>query len=345
VGTSEETSWEGIDHYLAYAEVPEINFIMDNGFPVVFSEKGIFNISIQQSRSPIIRFDRSPFILLSVEGGIVSNQVPALSTAEIGLLSDEPDEVVQILEDAISRFQEQNENCRLEYYKESENIRVLAKGYAAHGSAPELGHNSLWDIIRFLVEELQVSGGSDIYLLEFLNRYTCSEWIGQNLGINFDNPQMGPLTVNLGTLKQLDKKIEAVLNIRYPVGREQNDIVKLIKQKIREYNTQSGAGLTADAGEGMEPIFTSPDSPYIQTLLKAFEDTTGRNDNPISCAGTTYAKVIPNAVGFGPSLPDSPDRAHTDNEYISINELTTMGEIYLTALVLLAMETSNSIYK
>jgi succinyl-diaminopimelate desuccinylase len=149
---------------------------------------------------------------------------------------------------------------------------------------------------------------------------------------------MGPLTVNLGTLKQQNSKSVAVLNIRYPIGRDQNDIVKLIQQKILEFNNQTGAELTVEVREGLAPIYTPPDSPFIQTLLKAYKDTTGRNDTPISCAGTTYAKVIPNAVGFGPSLPGAPDRAHTDNEYISIEELTTMGEICITALFLLAMD-------
>lgn len=52
-------------------------------------------------------------------------------------------------------------------------------------------------------------------------------------------------------------------------------------------------------------------------------------------SGGTYARVMPNTVGFGPSFPGSQHGigvAHAPNEYIDIDELYSIIEIYAKAI-------------
>jgi len=144
--------------------------------------------------------------------------------------------------------------------------------------------------------------------------------------------------MNLGTLKQNGHQLDSVLNIRFPMGQTVEKIETMVREKLESFNKISGAQLAVSNHQGMAPIYTSPETDLVKTLVKSYKEVTGKDDEPMSCPGTTYAKVLPNAVGFGPGIPGTPDRGHTDNEYISLEELKVISGIYLTALLHLAYE-------
>ena len=58
-----------------------------------------------------------------------------------------------------------------------------------------------------------------------------------------------------------------------------------------------------------------PKGAWLSTLLNIFGDTTGLEAKPVPTAGSTTAKLMPNAINFGPAMPGKKYTAHNANEY------------------------------
>src|SRR5690606_22766935 len=48
IGTDEESNWRCVDHYFKEEEMPDIGFVPDADFPIIFAEKGISDLDIVQ---------------------------------------------------------------------------------------------------------------------------------------------------------------------------------------------------------------------------------------------------------------------------------------------------------
>ena len=71
--------------------------------------------------------------------------------------------------------------------------------------------------------------------------------------------------------------------------------------------------------------------------MKVYKEQTGDLDSePITIGGGTYARAMDNAVAFGPVFPGQVELAHQKDEYISIDNLIKLTEIYAHALYELA---------
>ena len=63
------------------------------------------------------------------------------------------------------------------------------------------------------------------------------------------------------------------------------------------------------------------------------DSVTGDKDTkPLAIGGATYARAIPNAVGFGPVFPYEAELAHEPNEFASIDSLIKAQQIYYRTL-------------
>jgi len=82
------------------------------------------------------------------------------------------------------------------------------------------------------------------------------------------------------------------------------------------------------------PHHTPAESPFVQTLLKVYEDYSGLKGECKAIGGGTYAHGIPGAVAFGCSFPGDPSsNIHSSNERASIDRLMLSAKIF-TAIIL-----------
>jgi len=73
--------------------------------------------------------------------------------------------------------------------------------------------------------------------------------------------------------------------------------------------------------------------------MKVYQEHTGdKESKPITIGGGTYARATKNAVAFGPMFPGQPDVAHQKDEYISIEHLVDLADIYSKAIYQLASQ-------
>ena len=84
--------------------------------------------------------------------------------------------------------------------------------------------------------------------------------------------------------------------------------------------------------ENQEPIRVNDDQPWIRRMQQVTEKY-GMDPKCLFAAGCSYAKSMPNLVGWGPVFPWDPDCAHMENEQQSLDSFLRSLEIYTEYLI------------
>src|SRR5699024_11881884 len=88
-----------------------------------------------------------------------------------------------------------------------------------------------------------------------------------------------------------------------------------------------------------EPHYVPADSPFIQTLLSAYEKYTGQKGKPLAIGGGIYTHHLKNGVAFGCKFSGSEDNhMHGNDEFVTIDELVLSAQIFAQVIVDLCAE-------
>lgn len=213
-------------------------------------------------------------------------------------------------------IEEKSKELKIDYQLEDENILLYAKGFSSHGSHPEKGDNALYKLFDALGTTYPI----------FLELYTAfSDNHGTNINLDLFDEKSGKLTLNLGTCHIKDKNIVCELDIRFPISYNKNDITSLLSKNL---------SCKVEQGNYHDPLYVDENHPLVQTLLRAYDEVMGNKtpSKPISIGGGTYARALPLGVAFGPLFPNMVSTMHEKDEFISIDHLKTLTEIYYRAL-------------
>lgn len=197
-----------------------------------------------------------------------------------------------------------------------DGINYEASGKAAHASRPELGINAL----RELAKKLKASGVEH----PFVDMVLISDTKGFN--IDFEDEPSGKLTINPSIVSVEKDKIELKCDIRMPVTYKPEQVVKAIADSVKPF------GFTAESDFFLAPLYVRKDSLLVNTLQEIYKDATGRDDEPISVGGGTYARTFDNAVAFGPLLPGEENTNHKTNECWDFNNMLLTYQIIANAI-------------
>jgi acetylornithine deacetylase/succinyl-diaminopimelate desuccinylase-like protein len=116
------------------------------------------------------------------------------------------------------------------------------------------------------------------------------------------------------------------VDIRHPASITKEEVLERLEKSIPEINEINIINYH-------DPLYVNPNSPFVQTLLKAYQKVTGDTQSqPKAIGGATYARVLKNGVAFGPTMPGAESLAHQPNERVSIKDFNTMIDIYYEAL-------------
>ena len=80
------------------------------------------------------------------------------------------------------------------------------------------------------------------------------------------------------------------------------------------------------------PLYQDKNGALVQTLLSVYTECTGEEAQPVAIGGGTYARALENGVAFGPEMKDDEPVVHQADEYISIDRVKMLLEIYEKAL-------------
>jgi len=321
LGTNEETGWGCMHHYFANETPPSMAFTPDADFPVIHGEKGIIVFDLKYK---IDSLEDESFSLLSLKGGNAANMVPDYAEAVIKV--DSIDKSI----DALRRYANEK-GYQADIKEDNGNLKVSVNGKSAHGSTPEKGENAITYLLNLLYSHF--NGESSIYnFLDWYEKSLAFKYNGENFGCEFEDELSGKLNLNVGVIKLVGEEIILSINIRYPISYKREDIYSSIRAHLK--------GLPIEIIEGnsdKDPLYVPKDDVLVQTLMKVYQEQTGDyGTEPLVIGGGTYARAMKNAVAFGPVFPGQEELAHQKDEFISIDNLVKLTQIYTHALYELA---------
>lgn len=316
IGCDEESGMRCVKHYLTKEEQPWGGFSPDGEFPVIFGEKGIFRFRCDDTWDDANGEDK--FSIVRINGGTRMNVVP--ETAHAILRSN-----TQLLKSARQTLNEYNPQGRISLSQNGEQLIIKAQGVSAHSSMPWQGVNANNLLLNY-IRRLPITPAAAQKYIHSIADLFADGYEGNGLGIACNDEVFGALTLSLGVL-QVDKNSgSASFDLRYPNLDEretlwQNIVTACKKCSLKLIQLQDKPGL-----------YIPKDSEMVKCLLKAYRETSGRTEEPITIGGGTYCRTLKNFVAYGPVFPGQKELAHERDEYISIDDLILCTKIYAQAL-------------
>ncbi len=305
LGCSEEHGMRDIQAFLARHPAPDFSFTPDAAFSVCYSEKGIMEAEFA---APL------PEGLAAFEAGAAVNAVAGSACAvltRMGRPAPCPPQVSLSAEDG--------------------QLTVKAEGRSAHAAFPEGSDNAAAKLAAYLCRSKLLSEPA-CDVLAWIGE-DLSDPYGEALGTAFESAQLGKLTSVAGTTRTRDGKLIQTLNIRYPAEADSQQIAQQLRQRAQQ------RGWTLTALRDDPPFYISPEHPIVCELDRICRARIGDSVAPYSMGGGTYARHLPNAVGYGPAIrglkkpgPDGHGGGHQPDECISLKQLEDAFFIYVQAL-------------
>jgi succinyl-diaminopimelate desuccinylase len=191
-----------------------------------------------------------------------------------------------------------------------ENGQLVSHGVSAHGSTPEKGANALQALLAYFAKENEDC--QKAYAVLFAD----------SLGLKAMHDVTGYLTMSPDVVRYADGALQVTVDFRYPSTHKLSEITDKLQ----------AAGVAFTVGHHQEPLFNDPDGELIQTLLGVYNRVTGKKATPIAIGGGTYARVLKCGCGFGPEDEGEESTIHQPNEYITLDKIKQLSEIYYLAL-------------
>ncbi|QBQ07474.1 dipeptidase PepV [Spiroplasma gladiatoris] len=295
-GTSEETTWECMESYVENEKLCDLGYVPDGHFPVVYAEKWISDVDLYGDYK--CNFE--------IKGGQVYNAV---------------NDLVYYKGPNIEKIKLELEKINVNSY--IENDKLFVKGKSAHGSLPFKGVSA---------------SNSLLYVLDLLDfKHPIIQFVAKNIYFDYQmknifgdlSDETGELTSCNGIIDINNKNFKYCLNLRVPCTRDLNrDINQKLDIFLKPININYKVIKTEDR------VFFSQNSELVIKIMDVYKEVTGDfNAKPIAIGGGTFAKSMPNIIAFGAEFDLNDSTMHADNEYVKIDDLKKMIEIYTKSII------------
>ena len=305
VGTDEESGSRCLARYMQTERIPDVAFSPDADYPVIYGEKGIASFDfLNELNDPN---------LIEIDSGDVYNVVPEKARIVSKLdLRREFSEYLKI------------NNFKGNVKEENGLYTYMLLGKRAHAMEPRNGVNALVNLCHFAKDYF------DDGMIKFVSKYLCDSRMAQ-ANLQFRDPEMGDLTVNVANFKMDGKSEKVGINIRYPIHFDYD------KFYLGLQNVASEFGVKCVALGNSKPHYVDKDSELVKTLFETYQKyMADYTHKPITIGGGTYARSFNNAVAFGILMPGAEDVMHQANEYVDIDVLVKSVAIFSEAIYRLA---------
>jgi predicted dipeptidase len=318
IDTTEETTGEAMPYYLERNPLPDFNIALDGGYPVIIAEKGYGTLLAQ---FPYRAAMGEGAELIHLTGGLAGNQIPGAATAT--LLAADPAALAARLQQLSSNYVALNgSDFAISATALADRVELRVTGVSAHSSEPWTGVNPVARLFDFIFESGLVVPIKNNHLTDAI-LYAVSnfglDYTGRQLGIDFSDDFMGPLTASL-TFVQVDNTgMQLITNLRVPKGRDIAELQQDILNRLNEWSALSNLPLDFQLSIA-EPMFRNPEGQWIQTLLDVATENLNLPREFMSSDGATSIHDLPNGVQFGLAMPGVKYTGHTDNEFKTIEQ-------------------------
>ena len=315
LGTDEESGSGDIRHYYAAHKPAPNTFSPDASFPVFNTEKGGLT---GRFRKAWPRQEILPRIAL-LEGGYRINVLPADARAVVLGLSPE------LAEKSAAPLAKEL-GVQLTIKAAGDGAELAVKGLAAHASTPEQGVNGITALIRIL-SALDLPRHPAAEALGELDRLLPhGDSAGRALGIAMADEISGPLTLAFSLLHVDETGLDGSFDSRIPICATEENCLLPARKAFEDL------GFTF-TGALRPPHHTAADTPFIRSMLRRYEEFSGRKGECLSMGGGTYVHDIPGGVAFGAAMPDFESNLHGANERMNIADMLTAVKIFAAVIL------------
>jgi len=333
IETTEETGGDAMQYYRAKTQLPAYNIVLDSKYPAVVAEKGSGALKVL---FPAETADGASTAITAMAGAASANAISQTATATLkgGDLAG----VLAKLEAAkpafLQKYEAQGGKFAIDIARGADSIELKVTGVSAHGSRPEEGVNPLPRLALFL-EESGVPLAANQYLkaAKYIDALYGTGYLGEKMGLGYTDDFMGPLTLSPNLVRMgNDGRLEVTVNVRMPRGRTPDELKAQVTSKVNAWASANNVKLDVvyDQGNWMA---RDPKGAWLSTLLDIYGDTTGLEAKPVPTAGSTTAKLMPNAINFGPAMPGKKYTAHNAKEYKEVPDLDADMQMFTEMLV------------
>lgn len=302
IGSDEESDMTDIPKYVEKEGAPDFAITPDGSFPLQIGEKGAttWNYSGQLNMETIIT---------AIHGGAGSNVVP--SEAEF-TISAPLNPALQQDADA--------KGWPIELVEKAGQTLLTVYGISAHASTPEAGDSAITRGFELI---------SAHYDDAFAEKWTrlFRPYDGSGFALARDHEIMGSLTINQGVIdKTSDGQLSFTIDVRYPENITETELSAAFKQEFPDFEVFKSFDTA--------PILSDVNLPANQLLLNTFhKHFPNHSIEPIISGGVSYSKVMPNCVSFGMGFENDVHVAHQADEYIEMDTLVDLLELYTDAFI------------
>ena len=309
LGCDEECGSSDMAYYREHVEMPRSGFSPDADYPVINIEKGGCHLQVEAELA------ETGLQVLSMQVGERANVVPGFASA----LVEGDESLVKKAEEAGKAL-----GFPVSARMEEDAVRIDTVGVTGHAAFPSHGRNAIGQML--LVLKALGAKGAIAQLADAIGM-TC---YGEGLGIAMEDQISGKLTCSLDIFRVEGDTVEGVMDIRYPVLLNLEEMVKLAQMRLTECQ------VIVDSSR--KPHHVSEHSELVQQLLEAYHEVTGGEKKALAIGGGTYAQSMEEGVAFGALFPGETELAHQADEYISEESLYQNARIFARAIVRLAGE-------
>ncbi len=316
LGTDEECGSSDLVHYYGIEEEAPMSFSPDATFPVTNVEKGGLAGHFTGSFEPSDKLPR----LVSLEAGIKVNVVPGKAYGIVeGLERSVMDEVAKQVEEETG--------VRFDLETTESATKITAMGTGAHAAHPDDGNNALTGLLTYLTRLPLAPCGQVTVLHKLLELIPHGDVHGAGLGIAMEDEISGKLTLAFSLLKVTEDQLDGTFDSRCPLCSNEENVLKVVKERM------ASVGLDLENESMKKPHHVDGDSYFVKTLLKTYEEYTGRKGECQSMGGGTYVHNLKNGVAFGASMPETDNHMHGADEYAVLEELVVSAKMFAQVIV------------
>lgn len=335
VGTDEESANEDVAEYLKRKKAPDQTIVVDSNFPVICAEKGWCGIWLHIPKETGTAKGKG-LLVTSLQSGFSASIVPERAVAKIIPTKAKPAGAKKEIEKKSAAFMKRRNGSKIDVARAGDTLIVTAWGKTVHSAVPEQGHNALMDLLVFLDADLNVLPNAYGLMAKFAAHYIGFELDGTSLGIAHTDDFMGSVTVAGNMFTTTDLSVLFMFNFRVPRGIDSAAIVNALESRFEKFGKDHGFTFSDTRYIG-SAHYIDPNTPFVHQLLAIYNSITKEHRQAQSIGGGTYAHRLPNAVVFGPALPEEEYLGHRPNEYFLVSTLVKNIEILTHTMVQFGM--------
>lgn len=316
LGTDEESGSGDLPYYFERECPPPYSFSPDAAYPVYNIEKGRFQGTFTSQYKDNGALPR----VVRIEGGHTMNIVAQKAEALIEGMAVEEIE-------RICREMAADMKVELTVVQEGDFVRLTVTGASAHACDPAAGNNANTAILAMLAALPLAESEGKQRICSLARLFPHGDYFGKALGIQMEDKVSGPLTCSFDILRYDAAQLSGSIDCRCPVCSNEENTSEVADRWLSECD------LHLETTKMVAPHYVPEDLPFIQTLLRAYEEYTGMKGECWAMGGGTYVHGIENAVAFGACYPYTDVRGHAADEFAVIEELMVSAQLFTQIII------------